>query len=953
MKKTLLLSFSLLVFCFTAFAQKKVLDHSVYDGWQSISTKVISNDGKWAVYTISPQEGDGELVIQNLKSLEKITVPRGTNPTISEDSKNVVFLIKPLYKDTRQAKIKKKKPDDMPKDSLGIVELDKRDITKIPRVKSYKMPEKDFGYVAYQLEKPLADTTRKKKEEKKKDDKKKDSFEDAEDDPKAGGSGGEEGTELVVRNLKTDATTSFKYVTDYTLSKKNNQLLFVTTGSKKDSINKAGVYLFDIPKAQTDTLSKRKGGTYKQLTFDETGSQLAYIAEYSKPKALIKFYKLYYFGKGKQDTISILADTLTAGLPAKWTISENGNLTFSQNGKKIFLGTAPVPQPTDTTLVDFELARVDVWNYKDDYLQPMQLKNLDRDLKKSYLASIDLFTRKFTQLADTQIPDVTFTDEGNAAIAMGVTDIGRRVEMQWEGSTLKSAYLIDVNSGNKKLVKADLDGYFNISPQGNYVIWYDLKAKNWFSYNIKTSKEVNLTQNIPVAFYDEENDVPDEPGPYGIMRWLENDKFVFIRDRFDVWQIDPEGVAAPKNITISGRKTKTEFQYVQLDREERFLKPNQVILFQTFNQSTKFAGLATKKLSDIKEPLQLCSGAYSYFFSPVIKAKNAEVYLFQRGNTQKPYDVYLTTDFKTETQLSTINPQQKNYNWLTAELVKWKMYDGKESEGILYKPENFDPTKKYPLILYFYERNSDNLYRYISPAPSASTVNIAFFTSRGYLVFDPNIYYSTGSPGKDAYNSVVSAAEMLAKNSWVDKDNMAIQGQSWGGYQTAYLVTQTNLFKCAMAGAPVANMTSAYGGIRWESGMSRQFQYEHTQSRIGGTLWEKRQNYIDNSPVFQVDKVQTPLLIMHNDADGAVPWYQGIEMFTALRRLGKPVWLLQYNNEAHNLVERRNRKDLSVRMQQFFDYYMKGDKIPVWMEKGVPATQKGKTWGLEVVEQKQ
>ncbi|MDX1938479.1 MAG: prolyl oligopeptidase family serine peptidase, partial [Flavihumibacter sp.] len=298
------------------------------------------------------------------------------------------------------------------------------------------------------------------------------------------------------------------------------------------------------------------------------------------------------------------------------------------------------------------------------------------------------------------------------------------------------------------------------------------------------------------------------------------------------------------------------------------------------------------------------------------------------------------------TVLSQLNPQQNNYNWFTVELHKWKMLDGKESEGLLYKPENFDPNKKYPIIFYFYERDADTRYSYRAPAPSASTINIPWFTSNGYLVFDPNIYYKTAQPGDDAYNSVVSAARHLAKMPFVDSTKMAIQGQSWGGYQVAYLVTKTKLFAAAGAGAPVANMTSAYGGIRWGTGISRQFQYEKSQSRIGATLWEKPEAYIKNSPLFKADKVTTPLLIMHNDKDGAVPWYQGIEYFTALRRLNKKVWLLQYNDEDHNLVERRNRKDLSIRLGQFFDHYLKGAAAPRWMTEGVPAALKGIDWGI-------
>jgi dipeptidyl aminopeptidase/acylaminoacyl peptidase len=306
--------------------------------------------------------------------------------------------------------------------------------------------------------------------------------------------------------------------------------------------------------------------------------------------------------------------------------------------------------------------------------------------------------------------------------------------------------------------------------------------------------------------------------------------------------------------------------------------------------------------------------------------------------------------FAKEQKLSSINQQQSGYNWGTAELFKWTTFNGKKSEGILYKPEDFDAKKKYPMIIYFYEKLSDGLYGYQAPAPTPSRLNIPFFVSRGYLVFAPDISYTKGHPGKDAYNYIVSGAKALTKYPWVDAKNIGIQGQSWGGYQVAYLVTATDMFKAAWAGAPVVNMFSAYGGIRWESGMNRQFQYEKTQSRIGATPWQRPDLYMENSPFFHLPKVKTPLVIMANDADGAVPWYQGIEFFTALRRLNKPVWMLTYNGEAHNLVERRNRKDIQVREQQFFDWQLKGAKPAKWITEGIPAVKKGKDWGLELVD---
>jgi len=251
------------------------------------------------------------------------------------------------------------------------------------------------------------------------------------------------------------------------------------------------------------------------------------------------------------------------------------------------------------------------------------------------------------------------------------------------------------------------------------------------------------------------------------------------------------------------------------------------------------------------------------------------------------------------------------------------------------------------MLVYFYERYSDRLHRYYAPRPSRSVINFSYYASNGYLIFVPDIKYTVGYPGPSAFDCVISGTQaMCDRYPFIDRTRLGMQGQSWGGYQSAYLVTQTNMFRCAEAGAPVSNMTSAYGGIRWGSGMSREFQYEHTQSRIGGTLWDKLPLYMLNSPLFFVPRIQTPLLIMHNDKDNAVPWYQGIELFNAMRRLNKPVWMLVYNGQPHNLDNRSDEKDLTRRMEQFFDYYLKGKPEPKWMKTGIPAIDKGRDFGF-------
>ncbi|MET0392481.1 MAG: prolyl oligopeptidase family serine peptidase [Chitinophagaceae bacterium] len=961
-------------------AQKKPLDHTVYDGWQSIGEKLISNNGQWIVYTVNPQEGDNELVIQASGNSYKKIIPRGYNASITEDSRFVVFKIRPLFRDSREARIKKRKAEEMPKDSLAIVELGRDSIWKLPRVKGYRLPEKSPGWVAYQLEKlPEAGARGKTADMKKldsltriidslrvminrreegmpgrrqnRDDEEADLYTDAGEEevvtPPA-----EAASDLVLRNLQTGEEKRTRYVTGYLFSKNGRKLLAGTARDPGDSLSEAMILLYDLWGSFTDTLS-RGGNEFRNLALSGDGEQVAFLAERdARPKELQKFFKLWYFREG-MDTAVVLVDKHTPGMKIGTTVSENGALSFSRSGRRLFFGTAPVRPPKDTTLVDMDLVKVDIWHYNDDYLQPVQLNRLRRDQQENFLAVYLLDQGRLQQLASKEIPQVIQTSEGDGDQFVGLTDAGRRIESQWTGATRKDIYLISVNDGTRKLIKSDLSGVimpYYVSPGGKYVMWYDSKARNYFVWDGAAAR--NITEKIKVPLFDEEYDSPSDPPPYGLMGWQEGDSAVYVYDRYDVWNVPVIGKRSPAlfRAANSGKRGPVSLRYIRLDSAERFINPGQELLFRAFDERNKQSALYFTSASGLPA-LQL--SPYSY--GAVQKARDAKRYIYTRENYVSSPDLVLLNRISTlpgagqELKLSAINRQQAEYNWGTAELFSWKAYNGRESQGIVYKPEDFDPAKKYPMICYFYETLSDGLYGYQAPAPTPSRLNIPFFVSRGYIVFAPDIHYSTGHPGRDAYNYIVSGARALVKKGFVDSTRIGLQGQSWGGYQVAYLVTATSLFKAAWAGAPVANMTSAYGGIRWESGMNRQFQYEKTQSRIGATLWEKPQLYIENSPLFHLPKVKTPLVIMANDADGAVPWYQGIELFTGLRRLGKKVWMLNYNGEAHNLVERKNRKDIQVREQQFFDWLLKEAQPARWITEGVPAVDKGKDWGLEEI----
>lgn len=921
----------------TQAVDKKPLDHSVYDGWKSINETSLSNDGQWLLYVLTPQEGDAELLIKSIKENRTYSIPRANKAKFTRDSRFVVAQIQPFFQETRKAKIAKKKEDEMPQDSLAIISLSDGATTKIPRVKSYQLPEKGDGWLAYQLAKEPA----------KKDTSKTMPAKDLDaDDKNDKDKKNDKAATMVIRRLNNAKEWSFPAVTEYQISKSANRVIYSCIA--KDSTQKAGIYVFDTIKTGATPIKSGKAD-YKQLTWDDEGRQAAFLADIDTSKSKQRFFNLYYWQAG-QDSGRMVVDTLKSGFPRHWLVSEDQAPQFSKDGSKLYFGTAPIPIPADTSLVDFETAKLDIWHYQDPLLQTHQVHDLDKELKRTYAAVWSIKEQKFTQLAGVDLPETRTVQDGNAGWTLGLSSMPYRQLLSWENTIFYDLYHVRLADGKPTMVAKKIRGPISSSPAGKYILWFDEARAHWFAYNVVSGKTNNLSASTGVAFSNELNDQPDCAMTYGLLGWTEQDRRVLVYDRYDIWELDPENKAAPRNVTQGwGRQNQTSYRYVTLDPEAKFIKNDDGLLLKTFDYRDKSEGFCRKRLDDETAPVALFHAPQT--LGAPRKAKEAETLVFSRSSFVEFPDLWITdANFYNPEKISDANPQQKEYLWGSVELVKWISADGKPLEGLLYKPENFDGTKKYPMIVYFYERNADLLHRYHEPRPSASTVSPVFYASRGYLFFIPDIVYEIGYPGKSAMSCIVSGVQKLIEQGFVDPERIGIQGQSWGGYQVAYLVTHTHLFRCAGAGAPVCNMTSAYGGIRWESGMVRQFQYEHEQSRIGGTLWEKPWHYIENSPLFHVPDVTTPLLITHNDADGAVPYYQSIEFFTALRRLGKPAWLLVYNGEAHNLKERKNRKDLSVRLQQFFDHYLQDAPLPVWMKTGVPAILKGKTWGLELTQ---
>lgn len=949
---------------------KPALDHSVYDKWETLGGYAITDNGEWAAYYCNREENDGSVNVINLTTEKTTTIPRGARMKFSPQGKHLVFTIRPTHAQQKEAKLKKLKGDKAPKDTLGILELATGNIVKFPALKGIEIPREGGSFIAFKVE--HKETLPDNKDE-------------AADGKKTAKKQSKPKTEIltIIYDLATNSVAdTLKEVDVLSFNKKGDRLFCIAKGDKYKKL-----YSYNpATKSSDEILQTGKKGEILKPYLSANEKFIIFYANTDTTRKIdenVEIYTFNIYAKGAK--AQKVVDNSMAGIPEGMRVTRNRALNTNKAGSRLFFGITVIPPQKDTTNKE-EQAKVDVWHYNDDFISTQQLNMRGMLTKRSYLSTIDLDTvshktasEELVRLAQPEYPNITVPAEWSADYAYAFSSERYNIQSQWDANPICDLYLISLKDGSSRMVAQKIyAGNISASPKGNFLVWYNPEQKQFFSLDMRgankekgvgignVAEPVTITSGIHFPLWKESHDKPQMAPAYGNGGWSADERTFYVYDKYDVWEVDPLVQNAPQMLTQGlGREKGYTFRMMRWDalqlpdgtpgiKKEPVGKKDNVY-FTALDNKSKGNGYYMRqnrrgKLLPMKELIMESDFALGY----LNKAKDANVITYVKNSFVESTNMWVTKDmFKTSKKLTNSNPQQADYNWGTCESVYWTAYDGRELEGLLYKPEDFDASKKYPMVVYFYETSSQYKHAYRKPAVSRSTINITYFTSNGYLVFMPDIHYTVGHPGKSAYNCIVSGVEALCKNSWVDRENIAIQGQSWGGYQVAYLVTQTDMFKCAGSGAPVANMTSAYGGIRWGSGVVRQFQYEHTQSRIGKTLWDEGgfDLYIENSPLFFADKVNTPLLIMHNDKDEAVPWYQGIEYFTALRRLGKQVWMLQYNDESHNISKRVNALDYTIRLSQFMDHFLKGAPMPVWMKYGVPATHKGIDMGLELVEE--
>jgi hypothetical protein len=943
-----------------AQSAKKPITQDIYDSWRALSGPSLSPDGKWTAYTAGPVVGEGELVVRSTSGATEFRVPRGFTGRLqlqpnadststfnaapaqfSADSRFVAFLQyapKAQY-DAASRGGRGRGAAAQPRNNLGLVSLPDGNVTILGKVRSFRLARDGGRYIAYMLE---SDSTA----------------------PAGGGGGGraggggrggaaggaattmsggaggarrDPGFTLVLRELATGTEARIEGVSAFTMDDAEKWLAYTT--SSPDS-TKPGAFVRQLSTGATTVLLAGKGN-YRSLVLDRKGTQVAFVSDHADASAAKPKFSLYLSvlsgGKGQVAPASATEIVTASQFGAGLLVSDRGAVSFTRDGSALLFAMAKPALdsiPADSLA---DKAVYDLWHWQDPVINPVQKVGIARERNKTYTGLYQTLTKKALRLTDDTLERVLVSDNGK--VALGLSTSPYSIDAGWgEGGT--DVYTVDATTGGRTLVLKKMKQQASLSVTAKYVAYFHEGA--WQARNISTGKTVNLTAGLrDVHFFDEEiTGDAEEPRPFGLLGFTKDDSRMFVYDKTDIWELDPAGIVAPVNITAgAGKRGNVTYRMGLTDREEPGIDPAQPLILSALNNDTKESGYWRAKIGASAAPERLVMGPRSY--SALAKARKADEYELRESTYGEYPDLYVGSNIAQVSKVSDVNPQEKEIPRGSVELVNWLSDDGVKLQGMLYKPEGFDPAKKYPLIVYYYEKLSDGLHGYVAPT-GRNVVNPLVYNSLGYVVFFPDIVYSIGAPGPSAAKCIIPGVQALIAKGFIDPKRMGITGQSWGGYESAYLITVTNMFAAAVPNAAVVNMTSAYDGIRWQTGIARQGQYEHGQSRIGGSLWEYPERFIENSPLFHLDRVTTPIMWMENDADGAVPWYQGIEFYLAMRRLKKEAYMITYNGEGHNPSKRANQKDIDTKMQEFFANKLLGAPAPDWMTRGIPFIEKGR-----------
>ncbi len=926
--------------------------------WVSISPASVnlSADGQWMAYALSPVEGDGELVVQKADdpdSKKKFPIGSATSPsvTFSEDGRWLAFKEYPKEKEKKAAEGDNNKKL---KEKLILVDLQNEyKKTIYENVSSYAFNGKTGSHLGINLGKE--------------------------------GSNDAKGSDFLLIELKSLHAQNIGNVLEFAFNKSGSHLAYTI-----DAAGQAGngIQLLHIGTGRTHILASDKA-TFKSINWTEEGDAFAVLK-------LVKD-KNFKQEHGKVIGVQNLSNPQltqydpqadSTGFDKAYTISPNRKPQWSEDLTRLFYGIHPLVAEkkadikkelsteqkdsvdraridlikSDTTIKSISdlqkaIAKADsakatsdkdgpkkpdltIWHWQDTRLQSRQQVLENQDKNYSFWAMYDLASKKHKTLQDSSLKELNLLPKEKYALGSDIKSY--ELDMNLDGQQYRDFYAVDLRTGERKELfkKAYLPSYSSLpraSNAGTKLLY--AKDGHFYIYDMENGSSKNITEGLETTFVNTEDDHNVENPMVTPLGWSSDDKYVLLRDNWDIWQVPVAGNEKALNLTQNGRANKIRYQSrFSLEEDEKGIDLSKPLFIRAYGEKTKKSGIG--RINPSKKGM--AQGIEMLIWEDaninrLTKAKNAPVFYFTKENFNTPTEYYVTNKNLSNPEKVTENaPQASEYAWSSgAQLIDYISDKGDSLQAALFLPANYKAGEKYPTIIYYYEKLSQTLHNYANPGFGGTGWNPNVYTSNGYAVLIPDIVYEMDDPGMSAVWCVLPAVKEALKTGIIDSENMGIHGHSWGGYQTSFLITQTDMFKAAAAGAPLTNMISMYDLIYWNTGGGNMSIFEASQGRFKGAPWENWEAYQRNSPVYHVKNVNTPLLMLHNDKDGAVDFTQGIEYYNALRRLKKPVILMQYKGENHGLSKLENRKDYSVRMMEFFDHHLKGKEAPDWIASGV------------------
>ena len=932
--------------------------------WRSLAPNgaVMSPDGQWVAYGIVSVEGDGELYLQKTgdTTLHKFPVG-GSNflsMVFSEDGKWFAFKETPKNKDEKATA---KSGGKTLYDKLYVLELATQKKMMYDRVNNYAFNGTDATHLGMVMAR------------------------------EKGSSG--KGGDFLLLELTSGKTQNIGNVSEFEFNKKGNWLAYTI-----DAGNQAGngLHLMQIADKKVVIIQSDKA-TYRSLNWNEEGTAFALLKMVKDEKYKQEAGKVIGVKDISINPTIVVYDPLEDSLsfPKEMTISPNKSPLWTEDLTRLLFGihewelakkepaakaSAEVENKDSVKMDEAEklakikadtaiknladlqkaIAKIEsgskakgaekmdtvkpdmtIWHWKDKRLQARQQVLQNQDKNFYYWGMYDTRNKQYLTLNKEEVRSLSPLAKHQYALA---TDNSLyELDQNLNGQNYQDFYLVDLNTGKSTLLFENFylpsfASYPRASPDGKKLIYG--KDGHYYVYDIAAKTHANITEAVPASFVNTEDDHNVLKPLTAMIDWSADSKYILIRDLWDIWQVPVATKEKSVNITQNGRAAGIRYQYrVSLDPEEKGIDLTQPMYVRMYGERNKKSGIGLIDASSkgLKAGVQVLLWEDGNI-ARMSKAKNATAFTFSKESFTTPTEYFFTKDTKLigAKQVTKNAPDLEKYQWSKGvRLVNYVSDKGDSLQGALFLPAGYVSGNKYPTMVYYYEKLSQTLHNWSNPGFSGTGWNTGMYTSNGYAVFIPDIVYKLDDPGMSAVWSVLPAINEAIKTGVIDAEKIGIHGHSWGGYQTAFLVTQTNMFKAAAAGAPLTNLVSMYDLIYWNSGNGNMSIFEASQGRFKGAPWENWDAYLRNSPVYHVKKVNTPLLMLHNDKDGAVDFTQGIEYYSALRRLKKPVVLIQYKGENHGLGKMENRKDYAVRMMEFFDAHLKGKEAPDWWSKGI------------------